>query len=206
VARGYYNVRIFRNDVQGVCDSLVYTSRDSVMSMYSKPVLWAEQNQLSGEFIQAFTINKKIDRVHIQRAAMAVQQEDSLYFNQLSGKEIIAYIDSGELRRVNVNGNAETIYFPKDEADSSLIGINKTESSYVIMYLKDRKIERIVMTAATSGIMYPLEQLSGGDLYLKNFFWLKHERPENSAAVMHTIEREEREKIGTSSLIKTEKK
>jgi hypothetical protein len=170
------------------------------MNMYGEPILWAEQNQLSGEFIQAFTVNKKIDHVHIQRAAMAVQKEDSLYFNQLSGKEIIAYIDSGELRRVNVNGNAETIYFPKDDADSTLIGINKTESSYVVMYLKNKKVERIVMTSATSGVMYPLGQLSGGDLYLKNFFWLKSERPENSADVMRTAVRETREKTGTSSL------
>lgn len=201
VARGYYNVRFFRNDVQGLCDSLVYAERDSVMNMYGEPVLWAEDNQLSGEFIQAFTKNDKVERVHIQRAAMAIQKEDSLYFNQLSGKEIIAHVDSGELRRVNVNGNAETIYYPKDEIDSTLIGINKTESSYVVMYLKNKKAERIVMTSATTGVMYPLTQLSGGDLYLKNFFWLDKQRPRKSDDVMLTFAKEPREKIGTSSLM-----
>ena len=200
VVIGYYNVRIYRDDVQGICDSLVYTARDSIISMYGEPVLWAEQNQLSGEFIQAILKDKQIDHVHIQRAAMAVQQEDSLHFNQLSGKEIFAYMRDGELYRVNVNGNAETIYYPRDDADSSLIGINKTESSYVIMYFEDKKIQRIVTTAATTGVMYPIDQLSGGDLYLKNFFWLKNSRPENSDAVMIRVEREKREKIGTSSL------
>ena len=201
VARGYYNVRIFRNDIQGLCDSLVYTARDSVMNMYGEPVLWAEENQLSGEFIQAFTKNKKVERVHIQRAAMAAQKEDSLYFNQLSGKEIIAYIDSGALKKVDVNGNAETIYYPRDDADSTLIGINKTESSFVTMYLKDKKVERIVLTTASTGVMYPLTQLSGGDLFLKNFFWLDKQRPAKSADVMVTFAKEPREKIGTSSLM-----
>ncbi len=201
VAKGFFNVRFYRNDVQGICDSLIYTARDSVMNMHGDPVIWAEKNQLSGEFIQAFTKNDKIDHIHIQRAAMAVQQEDSLYFNQLSGKEIIAYMDSGELRRVNVNGNAETIYYPRDDADSTLIGINKTESSFVVMYLKNKKVDRIVLTTASSGIMYPITQLSGGDLYLKNYFWIAEERPTNSKDVMLTIAKKPREKIGTSSLM-----
>lgn len=201
VAKGYFNVRLYRNDIQGLCDSLVYTARDSVMNMYGEPVLWAEKNQLSGEFIQAFTKNQKVNRIHIQREAIAIQKEDSLFFNQLSGKEIIAYVDSGALKKVNVNGNAETIYFPRDDGDSTLIGINKTESSFVVMYFKNKKVDRVVFTAATTGVMYPLYQLKGGDLYLKNYFWLEQQRPKNSKDVMLAFAKVPREKIGTSSLM-----
>ncbi len=201
VAKGYYHVRIFRNDVQGLCDSLMYTARDSVMNMYGEPVLWAEENQLSGEFIQAFTKDKKVDKVKIQNGAMAVQQEDSIHYNQLSGKEIIAYVDSGQLKKVDVNGNAETIYYPKDEKDSTLIGLNKTQSSFVVMYLKNKKVDRIIMTSASKGIMYPLTQLSGGDLYLKNYFWLGNQRPKNKEDVFVIYPKTVREKIGTSTLM-----
>jgi hypothetical protein len=201
VAKGYLNVRLYRNDIQGICDSLIFAERDSVINMHGEPVLWAEENQLSGEFIQAFTKNKKVERVHIQRAAMAVQKVDSLNFNQLSGKEMIAHIDSSELRRVHVNGNAETIYFPIDDADSTIIGLNKTESSYVVMYLKNKKAERIVMTSSTSGVMYPLGQLTGGDIFLKNFFWLEKQRPTSSDDVLIIPEKEIRQKIGESSLM-----
>ncbi len=201
VAKGFLNVRIYRNDIQGLCDSLTYTSRDSVMNMYGEPVLWAEKNQLSGEFIQAFTKNQKVEKIHIQRNAIAIQKEDSLYFNQLSGKEIIAHIDSGALKKVDINGNAETIYFPRDDSDSTLIGINKTESSFVVMHMKNKKVERIVLTTATTGVMYPLLQLSGGDLFLKNFFWLDEQRPKKSSDVLLTFEKKPREKIGTSSLM-----
>lgn len=176
-AKGYYHVRFYRNDVQGLCDSLTYSNRDSIMNMSGEPVLWTENNQLSGEFIQAFTKNHKVNKIHIQRTAMAAQLQDSVYYNQLSGKEIIAYVDSGQLKRVNVNGNAETIYYPVDDKDSTIVGLNKTQSSFVVMYLKDKKIQRVVLTTASTGIMYPLTQVSGSELYLKNFFWLEDQRP-----------------------------
>jgi len=199
VARGYYNVRFFRNDVQGLCDSLIYSTQDSILNMYHEPVLWAENNQLSGEFIQAFTKNEKVDHVHIQRAAMAVQKHDSIYFNQLSGKEIIAHIDSGQLRKVNVNGNAETIYFPVDDKDSTLIGVNKTQSSFVVMYLKNKKVERIVMTSVSNGNMYPLTQLTGEALYLKNYFWLAEQRPIKREDIFKVFKKSKRIKLGKSS-------
>ena len=198
VARGYYHVRLFRNDVQGLCDSLTYSSRDSIMNMYGEPVLWSDNNQLSGDFIQAFTKNKKVEKIFIQHLAVAIQQEDSLHFNQLSGKEIVAYLDSGELKRINVNGNAETIYYPRDEKDSTLIGLNKTQSSFVFMYLKNKKVKRVVMTTASNGTMYPLTQLSGSDLYLKNFFWLKNQRPKNKSDLFTVYPKVKRQKPGSN--------
>jgi hypothetical protein len=76
-----------------------------------------------------------------------------------------------------VNGNAETIYFPRDDKDSTLIGLNKTQSSFVVMYIKNKKIQKVVFTTASNGTMYPLGELKGKDLYLKNFFWLEDQRP-----------------------------
>ncbi|MDO9152522.1 MAG: OstA-like protein, partial [Paludibacter sp.] len=186
VSRGYYNVRFFRNDVQGICDSLIYSTRDSVMHMFGEPVLWNEKNQLSGDFIKIITKNQKVESINVENNAIVVQREDSLYFNQISGKQIVALVDSGALRKVDVSGNAETIYFPRDEKDSTIIGVNKTESSYVILHFKDRKVERIVLTAASSGTMYPIDQLSGGDLLLKNFFWLENQRPKDEIDVLKT--------------------
>jgi lipopolysaccharide export system protein LptA len=181
VARGYYNVRFYRKDVQGRSDSLFYSARDSVLNLYGTPILWAENNQLSGDFIQAYTKNKKIEKINIQHNAVVIQHEDSVYYNQLSGKEIIAYLDSGELRKVNVNGNAETIYYPRDEKDSTLIGLNKTQSSFVVMYLKNKKVKRVVFTTATNGIIYPMTELNDKKMYLSTYFWIEDQRPKNKA-------------------------
>jgi len=201
LVRGYYNVRLYRNDVQGICDSLAYSARDSVMHMFGEPVIWAENNQLSGEYICAFVKNQKVDYIHIQRAAVAVQQQDSIHYNQLSGKEIIAHMDSGQVKKVDVNGNAETIYYPVDDKDSTLIGTNKTQSSFVVMYMKNKKVERIVLTSASSGIMYPIAQLSGRDLYLKNFFWLPEQRPTNKQDLFLVFPKTERSKPGIERTI-----
>lgn len=198
VVRGYYHVRFYRNDIQGLCDSLTYTARDSILNMNGEPVVWAENNQLSGDYIQALTKNQKVYQVIIKGASMAVQKQDSIYFNQLSGKEIIAYLDSGQLKKVDVNGNAETIYYPIDDKDSTIVGINKTQSSFVYMYIKNKKVQRIVMTSATTGNMYPLTQLSGDELYLKNFFWLEKQRPIKREDVFLTFPKEKRVKIGVS--------
>lgn len=199
VAKAYYNVRIYRVDIQGIADSLYYSSRDSIMHMHGEPVLWNENNQISGDSIRAHIKNEAVERVHVLSSAIVSQKVDSLYFNQLSGKEIIAYIDSSELKRVFVNGNAETIYYPVDDADSTIVGINKTVSSYVNMYLKDKKVDRIVMTSTTSGTMYPLSALSGGDLYLKSYFWLIEQRPTSPKDVFTRHEKTARIKPGTSS-------
>jgi len=197
-ARGYFHVRVFRADIQGLCDSLTYSARDSVMNMHGDPILWSDNNQLSGEFIQAFTKNKKVDHIDIQRLAVAVQHEDSIYYNQLSGKEIIAYVDSGQLKKVKVNGNAETIYYPQDDKDSTLVGLNKTQSSFVVMYMKNKKIQRVVLTSASTGTMYPLDKLSKNDLYLKNFFWLEEQRPKEKKDIFLVFKKFIRPKIDTS--------
>lgn len=197
--RGYFNVRFFRNDTQGLCDSLTYSTRDSVMNMYGKPYIWADNNQLSGNLIRGFTKNQKVERIQILGNAMAIQQEDSLYFNQLSGKEIIAFLDSGQLRKVDVKGNAETLYYPKDNKDSTILGINKTQSSFVYMYLKNKKIDRILMTSASTGSMYPLNQLKNEELYLKNFSWLAKERPTKKDDLFLLFPNSKRSKVKQSS-------
>ncbi len=177
VARAFYNVRFYRVDLQGACDSLVYLSRDSVGMMFGEPVIWSGMNQLSGEVINGYLKDGTVDYIHIPRGALAIQSVDSVHYNQLAGKELTAFVIDGELKRVEVSGNAETLYYPVDDKDSTIIGINKTESSYVNMYFQEQRIERIVLTAASTGIMYPLDELSGDDLFLNNFFWIDEQRP-----------------------------
>ncbi|NLO69637.1 MAG: hypothetical protein GX102_01515, partial [Porphyromonadaceae bacterium] len=189
--QAYKNVRFLRSDSQGMCDSLYYTSRDSIIHLRGMPVLWNENNQMTGVTMTAFTKNQKIDHVKIEQSAIAVQKDSLNYFNQLQGKEIIAYLDSGELKRVNVNGNAETIYFPKDEQTNEYIGVNKTISSFVTMHFKDKKIDRIVLTSASSGALYPLADLEENDLYLRNFHWYEEERPLKIDDLFAKFEREE---------------
>jgi hypothetical protein len=190
---------MYRDDLQGICDSIAYSSRDSIINMYGEPVVWANENQLSGSFIQAFVNNSELDRVQISRPAVASQQVDSVHFNQLSGNEMTAFVIENELKRVFISGNAETIYYPVDDADSTIIGINKTESSFVNMFFIEKELDRIVLTDATNGGMFPIDKFEKHDLYLRNFFWLPEHRPKDKDDVFTRLEKTEREKPGATS-------
>ncbi|MFV0390451.1 MAG: OstA-like protein [Paludibacteraceae bacterium] len=175
--QAFKNVRFLRSDAQGMCDSLIYNTRDSIMHLRGLPVLWSDNNQMMGNKMTAFTKNQKIDRILIEQSAIAIQKDSLYFYNQMSGKEVTAYLDDGEMKHVYVNGNAETIYFPKDDKTNEYIGVNKTVSSYVNMYFKEKKIDRIVLTTASSGVMYPIRDMGKDDLYLRNFYWYEKERP-----------------------------
>ena len=95
----------------------------------------------------------------------------------MAGKEMYAYIRDGELRQVDVTGNAETVFFPQDEKTGDWMGVNKTQSSFVKLFIKDEKVERVLFTTATTGTMYPIDQLSENETHLSLFFWADDLRP-----------------------------
>ncbi len=174
--RAYYGVRVYREDMQAVCDSLHYNGRDSIISLYKEPVAWSDNQQVSADSIHIYIKDGTVDYAHGIGAALAVQQETLTKYNQLSGKEMLAYVRDGQLRQVDVNGNAETVFYPKEE-DGSFMGVNKTQSSFVKIYLQDQQIEYILFTTATTGVLYPLDSIALEDTRLVGFFWAEQERP-----------------------------
>ncbi len=200
--RAYYGVRVYREDVQAVCDSLYYNGRDSIMSLYKEPVAWSDNQQVSADSIHIYMKNGEVDYAHGIGSALAVQQETLTKFNQLSGKEMLAYIRDGELRQVDVNGNAETVFYPRED-DGTFMGVNKTQSSFVKIYLQDQKIEHILFTTATTGAMYPLDSIKIEDTRLATFFWAEQERPLVPGDVFATPQRTPRPVQGAMSATAT---
>lgn len=177
--RAYHKVRAYRTDVQAVCDSLVYNSKDSCMTMYTDPILWHGEQQLLGEEIKVYMNDSTIDWAHIIRQALTVEKMDSIHYNQVSGKEMKAFFIDGDMRRVEVNGNVLVVYYPVEEKDSSLIMMNYSEGGLLKMYLKDRKMERGVFVGKTTGTAYPLDQIPGEKSKLPSFVWFDYIRPKN---------------------------
>ncbi|MDR1679973.1 MAG: hypothetical protein LBR81_09420 [Prevotellaceae bacterium] len=182
LVRGIGNVRFFRIDLQGRCDSITYHSSDSILKMYENPVIWSDSTQLCGEFIQLFQKNQKIDMILVTGWALGVSQSDSTRFNQVQGKLMRAYMKNNQLDRVEVEGNAITIYYPKDD-DGEVIGINRAESSNLTAYVKDKKMDKIVMKPASSGTLYPEEQIPEDQQQVTRFVWHEEIRPKNKADI-----------------------
>lgn len=176
--RAYHRVRFFRTDVQGTADSLVFSTLDSCLTMYRDPIVWNGNQQLVGEVMKVYMNDSTIDWSHIIGQALSVErlQNDSTFYNQVSGKEIKSYFSGGEMKKTEVIGSVRVVYYPMD-SDSTLIGMNVSETSKLEIYLENQKIERMVMSPKSSGTLYPMTQIPVGKDKLDNFVWFDYIRP-----------------------------
>lgn len=196
--RAYYNVRTYREDIQSVCDSAHYNGKDSIATLCGDPVCWNGSNQVSADTMHIYIKNGTVDYLTGVGNAIAIKQEDLSEFNQMAGKEMIAYVRDGEVYMVDVKGNAETVFYPREE-DGSWVGVNRTQSSFVKLFIEDQVIQRILFTTATTGVMIPFNQATDEDKYLTTFFWAEQERPLRPGDIFLNPERTPRPNAATIS-------
>jgi lipopolysaccharide export system protein LptA len=173
--RAYRHVKFFRHDLQGRCDSMVYHSIDSTNTFYNDPVIWAQGTQMMAETITMYNKSNILDRVELVNSALVVQQEDTTLFNQIKGKKMVGYISQNQLTRIEVDGNGQTVFYPKDK--DIVIGVNRAESSNLTIYFKDQKASKIVMRVQPTGNINPPFLLPPNEVKLSGFVWLEDYRP-----------------------------
>lgn len=112
----YKGVRIFKSDLQGKCDSLVYTTADSTLSFYNEPVLWSEQNQLTAVFMNMQMANGEINELRLKDAAFIISSEDSIRLVPigLKAENMIGYFENDDLNSISVEGNGQSIYYTRN--------------------------------------------------------------------------------------------
>ena len=174
--KAFYNVRFFRNDIQGKCDSMHYVVSDSMIYMREKPVIWADNTQLSGDSINVKIKKEAIENLLMYPNAFVIQEDSISGFNQVKGKQITAFFKENELNNMFNEGNAETIYWLRDD-DGSLIGINFSQSSQMDIIIKNRQISNIKYYKNIKETLYPLEQLNDNQEFLDGFSWQEETRP-----------------------------
>lgn len=178
VAVVYPRVRFYRSDMQGVADSMRFTEKDTTLTMYYNPIIWSEERQIFGNEIRLFLNDSTIERAVLPDQAFTAQHIEGEHYQQMSGKEMIAYFEDGEMRRLDINGSVELIMYP-EENDSTINKIVNAESSYLIGYFRGRTTERITMWPQTTGTVTPLF-LARKSLYkLPKFKWFEGIRPED---------------------------
>ena len=175
-ARAYYGVRVFRDDMQMVCDSLVYLGSDSTMHLYTDPICWSENQQIAADSITVYIVNGAVEHAVGIGNALCVMHDTLEFFNQMSGKQVIAYLIEGEVKTVDTDGNALTIYYAKEKS-GDYVGMNTTESSFIRMYVENQQIHHMRFTKETTGVMYPMDQIPEGGDHLTIFFWEEAARP-----------------------------
>lgn len=174
----YPHVRAYRVDAQAVCDSLVFNSQDSCMRMYRDPIVWNAGRQLLGDSILVYMNDSTIRQADVLGNALSIEQmPDSTHFNQISSSDMFAYFIDGNIRRNDAVSNVRAIYYPVDDKDSTLIGLNYTETDTMRMFVSaERKLERIWMPKA-EGTLYPMSQIPPNQYKLDVFQWYDYMRP-----------------------------
>ncbi len=188
--RAYYNVRFYRDDLQGLCDSMSYVQKDSVLYLIGNPVIWNKGSQILGNIIEVYMNDSTVDRAIVKDYAFAIQDRKSEgQYNQVSGRQLTANFDNNELRYVLVEGNAESLYYLVEE-DSTMIGLNKTQSAYLSMDILDDEIQKLKLWSSTTAVTTPLSQLKPEDSKLKGFVWLDYLRPRNRYDIFRSNSRQ----------------
>ena len=174
--------------MQGVCDSMQFNTRDSVLYMYDNPVLWNEQYQLYGDTIEIYMNDSTIDYAHVIQFAFAVQHLDSSYYNQLKGNDLKAYFEGQTVRQIDVEGNAESIYYPL-EGDGAKIGLNETKSGFLTIWVKENKLEKLKIWPTPLGNLTPIPDLKPEQKTLKDFYWYDYLRPKNKDDIYNVVKK-----------------
>lgn len=174
----YNRVKFFKSDMQGKCDSLVYAYSDSTIKLYKSPVLWNEENQLSASYIEIENGDGSFKSLTMTESSFIVAQEDSNKFNQIKGADMKGKFSKNKLKRIYVNGNSESIYFPKNEEEKSIIGLNRSTSRDLVISMNDSsKIETISFIHEPKATLTPIKDIPLEEYYLENFKWQDAIRP-----------------------------
>ena len=184
------NVRFFKSDMQGKCDTLTYLMADSTIRMRVAPILWAEDSQLSGIDIDIKLKDQKVEWVLQKGNAFIISQDTIEGFNQIKGADITSRFRDGNIHRVNVDGTkAETIYWIRDN-DGSLIGIDVSDSETMAIEIENQSVSIIKSFKDIHETMYPEEDLKESDRYLSGFKWHDEARPKDKDDIFRRIEAE----------------
>lgn len=175
VMKAYYNTKFYSTDLQGVCDSMIFPTADSTVYLYKSPIVWASGNQLTAADIDMHLLNNQVDLFHLNNKAMIINQLDSTMFNQIKGRNMTGYVHNNELHLVFVDGSGEALYYPDDKG--VIIGLNKTVSSTIKIFLEQKKVKDIVFITKVEGQMNPLFLVQPEDKFLKDFQWHIDQKP-----------------------------
>jgi len=184
------NVRFYKSDMQGKCDTLTYLMSDSTIRMRVAPILWAEDSQMTGDKIDIRIKNQKIDFVLQKGNSFIISQDSIEGFNQIKGTDITSHFRNGNIHHVNVDGTkAETIYWIRDD-DGSLIGIDVSNSETMVIEMKSNSIDKIKSYKSINETMYPETDLNESARYLQGFKWHDDARPIDKEDIFRHVEAE----------------
>lgn len=173
----YRHVKILKNDLQAVCDSLIFSEKDSVFNLFKNPVVWSENYQLYADTIILHLKNNQPHQIHLlQNAYMANFLEHPNMYNQLKGKYIHAFFENGSPQVLHVKNGAESIYYAQDDS-ITFLGVNRATAAEINLFFKQKKLDKISFINKPDATFFPIQQIDPKKFMLKGFEWKATRRP-----------------------------
>lgn len=186
--KGYHHVRIYSDSLQAIGDSLYYTGKDSIFRLFYNPIAWGNGGyQVTGDTMYVYTKNKKASRLYVFENALALNRVAKNFYNQLKGTTINAYFKDGQVDYMRSKGNAESIYYVRDD-NKAYTGVNKAHADVIDMIFgpkeedstgKERELNRVVMRNDVEGSFIPFKKVVFDDMRLRGFKWHEDLRPKS---------------------------
>ncbi len=179
----FHNVKIYKNDLQLKCDSLVYNFIDSTIYLYKDPVLWSSGNQITADSISILMKNKKIHQLNTNVNSFIISEDTVKHYNQVKGKKMTALFNKDKISRVNVSGNGQSIYYAMEEGKTDLIGLNKADCSAIVIKFSDGALKNITYINKPDAKFIPPHEILEPETKLKGFKWRIEEKPSKEQVV-----------------------
>lgn len=191
----YHKIRLHRNDIQAVADSLIYTNLDSIARFYVKPILWSDTtNQVTSDSMQVLIVDNALKKANFLSNAFIATQEDSVHFNQIKSTEMMAYFNNNDIYRFDALGGVTSAFYLQE--DSIFTSINLEESKLMTARFKDRELQHVRSISEVKSDVKPLFNLPIEEQRLRGFEWHDTLRPKSRKAITErVVKRSDRERL-----------
>ena len=182
-------VKLFRDDMQMSCDSLVYYDLDSLVRLYRDPLVFSDGNrQYAADSIYLVIKDRRADRARLMSNAFITTQEDTICYDQIKGAEMMAYFDTTRtLRRFDALGGATALFFLTE--NNALATVNKVESKMLYALFDQGNLDKIYYFDNAKNDAYPVVQLPAEERYMKGFRWEPGRRPKGGFDITPLVPR-----------------
>ncbi|KAA2224458.1 OstA-like protein [Chryseobacterium sediminis] len=184
--RAFKKARIYKSNAQGRADSIAFNETDGVMHMYTNPILWSGEKQVTGDKVEAYfnTKTEDIDSLKVIGNAFAISKVDSLNlkdeFNQVKGKFMTVYYEKNDIKEARVVGNAQSIVYVDDTDQETKkperIGITLSTCGIIGALFEERALQIISCSIGANSDTYPMSKIEPARRKFPDFNWNTKDR------------------------------
>ena len=179
----YHGAQLYKSNLQGIADSVSYNFTDSIIYMFQDPVIWSEDSQISADSLNIEIKNNTVDKMVLRQNAFVISKDSLENFNQIKGREMDVFFNSGAIDHTDINGNGESIYFVQESP--GVTSMNKMICSNMGIYFKDNFVSELRAYRDVDGRLVPPTEILDPEKTLRGFSWRVNEKPKLREVVLH---------------------